>query len=454
MEVIFSSKDDPEKYRWEIAEARKILKFFKDEIGLTYNLSKLALLNLSPVQFWGIENFGLVSMESGTPYNMHNREEMIHRILVHEIVHQWLGNVATISYWNEICLQEGLTAFLEWTITARLKLVEGTFEKKAAETLNEVFNTGQIETIQEPIVDHYSFTQGIANYCFSRPPVIMNMIAEAWDKNLWLKFIKQYIDKFAYSNANVNDWVQLLNSVANTSAAGEVLYSWFHEKGEPIVYAKLLSPTEIQFQQKMYYGWTMNQEGLPIPEKGFTIPFKVQTKNGILDEVVLVKGKNTTVTLKTPIDGAFILDPNSVTFTRKVYSPENYLNIFKCYGNRNTTPCFINGETFGDIFSRFCRIISGRISPLLPWSYMTEKDNDKQAWLAVFDYLREATINGAFKDNPCKCVVLVKEKNDTFDKSCQREWNWGLSDTPLMKLLGRNYTFDVGKRASQPRRGG
>ena len=45
---------------------------------------------------------------------------------------QWVGNLATIAEWREICLQEGLTTFLDYVLSASLRLNSTTTEVRCA----------------------------------------------------------------------------------------------------------------------------------------------------------------------------------------------------------------------------------------------------------------------------------------------------------------------------------
>lgn len=41
------------------------------------------------------------------------------------MVHSWVGNVLTVSHWNETVLQEGLTGYLQFLILPTLEETQG-----------------------------------------------------------------------------------------------------------------------------------------------------------------------------------------------------------------------------------------------------------------------------------------------------------------------------------------
>lgn len=145
-------------YAWIVGETRQIMQRMEDATGFAYGQGKLGFINVNPAPFWGIENYGLVTLESG--FSRYFDIERGHTILVHEIVHQWLGDVVTISSWDEICLQEGLTAYFEWKLSEQLPAVQTTLQLQARRARAE--NMRKDEMNGQPLIRPYNKTDDIA----------------------------------------------------------------------------------------------------------------------------------------------------------------------------------------------------------------------------------------------------------------------------------------------------
>uniref|UniRef100_A0A914S074 Peptidase M1 membrane alanine aminopeptidase domain-containing protein n=1 Tax=Parascaris equorum TaxID=6256 RepID=A0A914S074_PAREQ len=72
------------------------LLFMSNFTGFEYPLKKLSLIATSlPIN--GVENFGLITLNER--WMAYPKYRMAHSILAHEIVHQWIGNVVTVTKW-------------------------------------------------------------------------------------------------------------------------------------------------------------------------------------------------------------------------------------------------------------------------------------------------------------------------------------------------------------------
>ncbi|CAN7976230.1 unnamed protein product [Ixodes persulcatus] len=94
-----------------LASAKKYLEYFQHYFGTTYTLPKLDIITITNFQFGGMENWGAILMK-----NSIIRSPSEHAI-AHEVIHQWLGNLATSFWWNCIWLHEAPTYYLSYLVT-------------------------------------------------------------------------------------------------------------------------------------------------------------------------------------------------------------------------------------------------------------------------------------------------------------------------------------------------
>lgn len=73
--------------------APKILEYFEDKFGLAYPFEKLDLFVAMDDMEMAMENWGLIIGGEDAMSDI--------AIVVHEIAHQWFGNLVTMEWWDK-----------------------------------------------------------------------------------------------------------------------------------------------------------------------------------------------------------------------------------------------------------------------------------------------------------------------------------------------------------------
>jgi aminopeptidase N len=63
--------------------------------------------------------------------DLYRAPEQLEQVLIHEIVHQWLGNSVTIADWPDLWISEGITTYLSTIVLEQLDGVDAGREAKA-----------------------------------------------------------------------------------------------------------------------------------------------------------------------------------------------------------------------------------------------------------------------------------------------------------------------------------
>merc|ERR1719233_1048875 len=113
--------------------------------GLNYPLPKLDLMTIPDHYFGGMENWGLMIFNSDSFLYEEKLMTVILKsrileLLVHEIVHQWFGNLVTMDWWNDAWLNEGITQYYGNLIADRIDPSIGHMDRFINSNRNKFMN--------------------------------------------------------------------------------------------------------------------------------------------------------------------------------------------------------------------------------------------------------------------------------------------------------------------------
>ncbi|XP_014776693.1 uncharacterized protein LOC106873725 [Octopus bimaculoides] len=139
LKIRFYSPNPTEDLKAFASFTKKSLEFFTDYFDMNYTLPKLDVVPVNMYLLAGMENWGLILLSesflpdvkdvmkvsisdaSGTSSTM-PLEQLTKslKLVLHEVIHQWIGNVVTPNNWKNNWLIEGLTEYLTLRYICRL----------------------------------------------------------------------------------------------------------------------------------------------------------------------------------------------------------------------------------------------------------------------------------------------------------------------------------------------
>ena len=242
---------DKEKGFYDYAIAPEILSFFIDYIG-PYPYKKLANVQ-SKTMFGGMENAGAIFYSENSVSGQRKEE----RLIAHEIVHQWFGNMATEKSFAHLWLSEGFATYLTHIYLEALYGIDS-LNKRMEIDRNRILEFAINN--HKPVVDSISAYMELLNAnSYQKGGWVLHMLRRELGNSVFQRVIRTYYNRYKGKNADTQDFQAIVEEVSGkkmetffrqwlyTPAVPKLKVTWqFNEKEK-----KLLITTE-QLQKKVF----------------------------------------------------------------------------------------------------------------------------------------------------------------------------------------------------------
>jgi alanyl aminopeptidase len=159
---------------------------------------------------------------------------------VHELGHQWFGNLVTLAWWDDLWLNE---SFASW-ITPRM--VEGWQPTWDAPVQRLQYRSWSLEAdslvtarrIRQPIENAGDILTAFDGITYGKGSAVLAMTEEWLGREVFRRGIQRYLRKHAGGNATADDFLAALSAEAGQDV-GKVLSTFLDQGGAPIVTAAL-----------------------------------------------------------------------------------------------------------------------------------------------------------------------------------------------------------------------
>ncbi|KAK0085440.1 hypothetical protein PV325_005215 [Microctonus aethiopoides] len=128
---LYSRNDVINKVKYIMDAGTKTLDFMNNYTGISYRsfgFNKLDVVIIPDigVDVAGMENWGIITIQETSAVvedNVTSAEdrEWATKVIAHECVHQWFGNLVTINWWSDLWITEGVATYFHFFITDQIE---------------------------------------------------------------------------------------------------------------------------------------------------------------------------------------------------------------------------------------------------------------------------------------------------------------------------------------------
>lgn len=236
-------RGDADKARYALDVASQILPYYEDYFGVKYPLPKLDLV-AGPGQsqvFGAMENWGAIfyferDLLIDSRITTQEDQRGVYEVIAHEMAHMWFGDLVTMSWWDEIWLNEGFASWMEVKATdhfhpewkASLGYLD---DKQAAMSVDSRAGTHPIIT---PIRDVLQADQSFDTITYEKGAAVIRMLEVYVGADAFRDGVRAYIKAHAYGNTVTDDLWREMDKGA-TLPVTQVAHDFTLQAGVPMI---------------------------------------------------------------------------------------------------------------------------------------------------------------------------------------------------------------------------
>jgi aminopeptidase N len=230
---VITKKGDLAKADFALKSSGPILQWYNDYFGAPYPLPKLDHI-AAPGQsqfFSAMENWGAIfyfeyALLDDPAISTQTDRENIYTTVAHEMAHQWFGDLVTMSWWDDLWLNEGFASWMESRATehfhpewnSQLSAIGGREYAMGLDSLSTTHPVVQhVETVDQA-------SQAFDAITYQKGEAVIRMLEAYVGHDAWRDGVRRYIKANAHGSTQTDDlWREV------EAAAGKPITAIAHD---------------------------------------------------------------------------------------------------------------------------------------------------------------------------------------------------------------------------------
>jgi hypothetical protein len=265
--------------RMALDDAAPLAAQLGEYFGLAYPYPKLDLVAVPDFAAGAMENAGLITFrDSLLLTDPQHATTSIRRsqaeVIAHELAHQWLGDLVTMKWWNDIWLNEGFATWAEAKVIDAWKPSFGATVQQIAgiQGVMDLDALNSARAVREPVRSAGEASEAFDGLTYDKGAAVLRML-EGWlGPGTFRHAVQYYIHENAWKNASADDLFKALDYVSGLHV-GKLASAFLDQPGVPEVIASWRcggpGSGKIELQQSE---WRPLGEPRPNVARSWTLP--------------------------------------------------------------------------------------------------------------------------------------------------------------------------------------
>ncbi len=231
--------------RWAAEVTAPILAALEDYLGSPYPYEKVDHI---AVPFFGgaMENPGLITFASALMLRRSAEEAIPWRrryaeVAIHELAHQWFGDLVTHAWWDDIWLNE---AFATWVTPKIIATWQPTWRAAEERVLTASGAMGQdslvsARQIRQPITGNDDISNAFDSITYRKGASVLHMFEQSIGAETFRRGVQRYLKQHAHGNATTANFLSAVSSELGRDIA-PAFSTFLDQPGVPMVSVELV----------------------------------------------------------------------------------------------------------------------------------------------------------------------------------------------------------------------
>lgn len=216
------------------------ISFLEEWTGIPFPFQKIGFVAIPDFQFGGMEHPGEVQYKASSLFldEGATKDQFISRanLISHETAHMWFGDLVTMRWFDDVWMKEVFANFMADKVTEKMMGTE-TFNLKFLQdhypAAYGVDRTQGANPIRQQLDNLQEAGSMYGNIIYHKAPIMMRQLELLMGKDNFRAGIREYLKKYAYSNATWPDLIAILSkhTAFNLHEWNKV---WVNQPGRPV----------------------------------------------------------------------------------------------------------------------------------------------------------------------------------------------------------------------------
>jgi alanyl aminopeptidase len=283
-----------------------ILEALEAYFGSEYPYAKLDLIAVPEYWAGAMENAGAVTFRDqilliDPDAASVGQKRTLAAVIAHEFAHMWFGDLVTMSWWEDLWLNESFADWMGDKITQQL-YPQFEIEVAAAQGVQGLMNMDarpSTKPIRRPVESTDEIWED-AGLAYGKGNTVLRMIEEWIGHDTFREGVIDYIEANRWGNTVASDLWTALSQVSGKNLE-PILASFLDQSGCPIITLDVESGGMITLTQERFLN-----HGVEAPAQLWTVPVRVKYNDGTntLTRTVVLKDESTSFEVGTNVEWA------------------------------------------------------------------------------------------------------------------------------------------------------
>lgn len=213
------------------------LNFFDQYFGIPYQFAKYDQILVPDFLYGAMENSAAITFaERGFMYKAEMtaaQKQSLAGVIMHEMAHQWFGDMVTMKWWNGLWLNESFAEFMGVLGTAEATEFKDAWQAFYSEREAGAYAQDQKSTthpIEVPVATTQNAFDNIDAITYSKGAATLMQLRHLLGEDVFRKGVHNYLTKYAYKNATLDDFIGTLGQTAHRDLS-QWTRQWLYQPG-------------------------------------------------------------------------------------------------------------------------------------------------------------------------------------------------------------------------------